>query len=112
MDKRQTACEVGVAQVVVVVAQLRGREHSLVNNHAVRERDNVELLVGDLSLNALAQKVKFCFKGVYIVGASNKNLHRARLGGFGCVAQNVGLDGHLAHLQQLETSLAGFCLND
>ncbi len=111
MHQRQRAVEVGFVQVGIVLAELVGQEHALVDHGAAGQRAHV--IAGHAAVAALvdrlrdrlAQDVEPALEIVFGLGgaiATDKDLHVVGLGRLHGDAERGIVTGHVAPAEQLE----------
>ena len=114
VDHRQVAGVVGSSQVGIVLEELLGREHALVDDHLGRQRADVEHLrlrerrvAAEPVAGLLADQIELPLEGVAreALAGGDHQLLDVRLAGFGGRA-DVGLVGFGRHLAPADQPLA------
>ena len=108
----QSAGEVFVGEVGVILPQLEAREHTFIYDVLRRQRAHVEVLVGHAAFYALADEVQRALelRQAVVSYARNEELLDVGLARECGLAEAVGLRGHVAQVHQRQ-SFALYLLN-
>ncbi len=114
VNECQTACEIIIGQVRIVLTQLEAAQHTLIYNVLIGERTDIEIWIGDTFLDALTNQIKCALEDIHLVvgNTGDEHLFDGRLIRQGCLTETIRVGRHVAEVHQLESLTFDFLDHD
>ena len=112
VNQCQTACEIIIGQVRIVLAQLEAAQHTLIDDVRIRQRTDIEIRITDTFLNAFADEIESALENRHLVvsNTGDENLLDGRFIAQSSFTETLRVGRNIAEVHQLQ-SLALDLLN-
>ncbi|CDD20582.1 putative uncharacterized protein [Prevotella sp. CAG:732] len=114
VNECQTACEIIIGQIWIVLAQLEAAQHTLIDDIRIGQRTDVEIRIGDTFLDTFADEIEGALEDRHlIIGYTrDENLFDGRLITKCSLTETVRVGRHIAKVHQLESLTFDFLDHD
>ena len=114
VNECQTACEIIIGQVRIVLTQLEAAQHTLIDDVLIGERTDIEIWIGDTFLDTLTNQIKCALEDIHLVvgNARDEHLFDGRLIRQGSLTEAVRVGWYVAKVHQLKSLTFDFLDHD
>lgn len=114
VNQSQTACEIIIGQVRIILAQLEAAQHTLIYDVRIRQRTDIEIRIADSFLDTLADEIEGALEDRHLIigNARDEHLFDGRFVAQCSLTQTVRVGRHIAQVHQLQSLALNFLDHD
>ena len=114
VNQSQTACEIIIGQVRIILAQLEAAQHTLIYDVRIRQRTNIEIRIADTFLNTFTDKIEGALKDRHLIicNTCDKHLFDSWFVTQSSLTQTIRVSRHIAEMHQLQSLAFNFQLHN
>ena len=114
VNQSQTACEIIIGQVRIILAQLEAAQHTLIYDVRIRQRTNIEIRIADTFLNTFTDKIEGALKDRHLIicNTCDKHLFDSWFVTQSSLTQTIRVSWHIAEMHQLQSLAFNFLNHD
>ena len=114
VNQSQTACEIIIGQVRIILAQLEAAQHTLIYDVRIRQRTDIEIRIADSFLDTLANEIEGALEDRHLIigNARDEHLFDGRFVAQCSLTQTVRVGRHIAQVHQLQSLALNFLDHD